>query len=408
MSENWIKKWFKDGFQQASTEGPKDDVWKNLDSQLEDWTALWYTSNAETVEGRPSLRVWHNLSRFVESAINERKYARILRLRNASILTIFFMIPFIFVDPINSSSNDIASKGAPNTNVNTVTITGSTTNEAPVYIASNTSVSPNNIVEVTPVATEIIPTPPVTPSLRTHEETPTSMPSRLPLNSIQSAQPLALNIIPQRAIKPMRFSKWSLGASVSSQHTSLLNPTTFRGMKNNSNITNQLSSFIVFNGSVARKLNNRSSMELTASINDRKSQKYLDFVGSKYIEKSLILNYQTLGLSYNYNLFPNLLRGRMAFEASGGIYGSIRTNISEQWAGEDRMYMTEGFKSYDLGLRTELNSVLAINERVHLETGLYYTNGMINIFDGVTGIPSHFYRTFTSAFGANIGLRYAL
>jgi hypothetical protein len=95
-------------------------------------------------------------------------------------------------------------------------------------------------------------------------------------------------------------------------------------------------------------------------------------------------------------------------EASGGVYGSFRTDIAELWAGEERNFMSEGFKKFDLGLNTELNTVYTLNESVDLTMGLYASNGLINVFNGIDNIPANFYRTFTTSIGTSVGLRFAL
>jgi hypothetical protein len=198
---------------------------------------------------------------------------------------------------------------------------------------------------------------------------------------------------------------WSIGASVNMQRSNMLNAVSRRGLNNESPITNLSHTKIGFNLSVIRQLRNGGNLSAMLLLNNKESQCYEDFAGASYIEKSLILNYQTLQLSYARPLF-NL--GKSRLDASAGLFGSYRTSLEEKWDKEDRNVLANGFKKGNIGLHFGLDGVYSINKLVDLNVGVYYNNGIINIFKGTNEIPSHFLKTYTSSFGANIGLRYHL
>ena len=182
----------------------------------------------------------------------------------------------------------------------------------------------------------------------------------------------------------------------------MLNVISRRGMNKESHITNLFHTKIGFNLSLPRQLRSGGNLQVKFLLNNKELQCYEDFAGANYIEKSLILNHQTLRFSCSH---PLLSLGKSRLKASTGIFGSYRISLEEKWDREDRNVLAVGFKKGNIILSFGLNRVYSLNRSLDLNMGVYYNNGLINVFNGTTDIPSHFLKTYTSSFGANNGLR---
>jgi hypothetical protein len=208
--------------------------------------------------------------------------------------------------------------------------------------------------------------------------------------------------------RPFALPKWLIAASAVYQYSNLYNETTRMGHVSTSHIRNESKPNFSVNVGLLRLLTPRSSLSMEFKLNDVKGQTYQDFEGADYLTKSLVCTYQTIGVNYHRTLNGLRNTSRLNLEASAGVYGSYRSNITETVGAEDRQFLSPGMRKYDLGLQCALQGVFKFSEPVHLTFGTYYTNGLINIFKGVEKVPANFYTSFTASYGLTLGLRYQL
>jgi hypothetical protein len=412
MSDDWLKRWYRSRFSQSSAEGLKDDVWEKISSKVGNWSEFWYKSNSESIDLKPKASVWENISAglAVTPAVNST--SRMFWMRAASVAAVFILIPYILSDLHVIDRDLVASSQVQSASINT-------TNSNSAIPSLSNSIEPNinAIAMISQTGSEPQFTLPAVQITR-NETVPELTHSKV--NSTQRAMNQELRLATLSLDETSTFQRdrnferpnekpthglWSIGASVNLQRSNMLNAVSRRGLNNESPITNLSHTKIGFNLSVIRQLRNGGNISAMLLLNNKESQCYEDFAGASYIEKSLILNYQTLQLSYARPLF-NL--GKSRLEASAGLFGSYRTSLEEKWDKEDRNVLANGFKKGNIGLHFGLDGVYSINKLVDLNVGVYYNNGIINIFKGTNEIPSHFLKTYTSSFGANIGLRYHL
>ncbi|MFT6281337.1 MAG: hypothetical protein ACJA0U_001464 [Salibacteraceae bacterium] len=412
MSEDWLKRWYRNRFSQSSAEGLKDDVWGKISSKVGNWSEFWYKSNSESIDLKPKASVWENISAglAVTPAVNST--SRIFWMRAASIAAVFIFIPYLLsdlqiIDRDFAASSQVQSASINASNSNSVIPSlskpiGSSTNT--VATLSQTVLEPEFVIPAIQIA-RAEPFPELTSTKVNPRQRGTDQALRLATLSLDVPSSFHRDQNFEHPTgKPTR-GLWSIGASVNMQRSNMLNAVSRRGLNNESHITNLSHTKIGFNLSVIRQLRNGGNLSATLLLNNKESQCYEDFAGASYIEKSLILNYQTLQLSYAQPVF-NL--GKSRLEASAGLFGSYRTSLEEKWDKEDRNVLANGFKKGNVGLHFGLDGVYSINKLVDLNLGVYYNNGIINIFKGTNEIPSHFLKTYTSSFGANIGLWYHL
>ncbi|MFT6921414.1 MAG: hypothetical protein ACJA1C_000408 [Crocinitomicaceae bacterium] len=412
MSEDWLKRWYKSRFSQSSAEGLKDDVWEKINSRIGNWSEFWYTSNSESIDLKPKAEVWENISAGLAVNAPVSNTSRLFWMRAASIAAVFILIPYLLSDLQIVDRDLAASSQVQSTSTNT-----SNSNLAIPSLFQSFDSKPNTVVTISQTVLEPLR---VFPSVQIARSEPVPELTSTKVNPSQKAtdQSLRLATLPLNASsrferdlnferlngKPTR-GPWSVGASINMQRSNMLNAVSLRGMSNESPITNISHTKIGLNLSVIRQLRSGANLEAKLLINNQESQCYEDFAGANYIEKSLVLNYQTLQLSYAHPLFT---LGKSRLEASAGIFGSYRTSLEEKWDKEDRNILANGFKKGNVGIRFGLDGVYSINQLLDFSIGVYYNNGIINVFKGTDDIPSHFLKTYTSSFGANIGLRYHL
>lgn len=412
MSEDWLKRWYKSRFSQSSAEGLKGDVWENINSRIGNWSEFWYKSNSESIDLKPKAEVWENISAGLAVPAPINNTSRLFWVRVASIAAVFILIPYLLSDLQIIDRDLAASSQGQSTSINT-----SNSSLAIPSLFQSFESKPNTAGTVSQNILEPLL---VIPSLQIAASEPIPELISTKVNPSQKAtdQSLRLTTIPlntsssfKRDLNFERLNRkptrgpWFVGASVNMQRSSMLNAISRRGMVNDSPITNISRTKIGLNLSVIRQLRSGANLEATLLINNQESQCYEGFSGVNYIEKSLILNYQTLQLSY---AKPLVTLGRSRLEASAGMFGSYRTSLEEKWEEEDRNILANGFKKANVGLRFGLDGVYSINQLLDLNVGVYYNNGVINIFKGTDDIPSRFLKTYTSSYGANIGLRYHL
>ncbi|GEM_PF-5453435 len=431
MSEDWLKKWYRDNFSRSSATDLKEETWKNIESQLGDWTGYWYKSNAESVGEQAPDAVWTQLSSSVQETFMLRRARKWAIARTLGLCFVFLSVPYFMSDYLLSKEELLRPSG-----YSIATAEQESLSSPEGLVVSNDEISNTAAIPQENILATNSNSEPLTISANTSTILPTEIPfeassavrTHQNINNedksservLGNIHPLATNELQpiSNAVdlqlvnseynrKPMRARNWQVGLAGNYQRSMLLNPTLQRGNDSQSSIKNILGNNVSATISLSRKITPLNKIRLAAKINDVKSQHFMDFAGAQYIRKSLSITYQTLGLSYRRSLLPNHRQSRFGLELGAGFYGSYRTSIEESWGDEERFVMSQGFKKFDLGAQIELDGVYTLYPSVDLTLGVYYSNGFINIFDGIDGIPSDFYKTYTSAFGASIGLQYA-
>ena len=429
MSGDWLKKWYRESYSQSSPEPIKEDTWEKIEEKINDWSGYWYASNAEKLEVTPEPGIWGNISAGIEQSLILRKSLRYFWMRTIGASLIFVLFPYLLSDfqtesfasysPQNTALLAGVTSSSSNEHLQTAEINSNTTPTNPVSPASTVQDNSGNIQESSvqlattqenSVATEEI-AHATSPAVS--EEQPTISAnqfdiSRLPLNSLSQIEvnPGLASLLERKENKPLRNRLWNVGLATSFQYSTLYNPTTQKGYNYKSSIKNIMGSSVSVDISAGRRISNHGFIQATLALNDKKSQRFMDFVGSEYMEKSLSMTYQTLHLSYHHSLFAKKLRGRLGVELSSGLYASYRTDIDETWGNEDRTVLRDGFSKFDFGGKIGLDGVYAFRPAIDFKLGLFYTNGFINVFNGVDDMPAHFYKSFTSSFGSTLGVRY--
>ena len=432
MSGDWLKKWYRDTYSRSTPEPIKEDTWENIEEKIGDWTGYWYAKNAEELGVKPAPAIWENINTGIEQVLMLKKSVRQFWMRAVGASIIFALIPSLLADFQTESFSPNETQAS--LQLAALSSTPSVENAHNAYIESSSSDQTSSVQsndyretqENIPLTNTLLASNNLPAALNNegpadipHQENSTTSNNRmhvsvLPVNALsQLEQDPTLPVLHERSEEKLKNkgSKrglWSMGASASFQHSTLYNATNQRGNDQESNITNLSSSSISYNLTVGRRISNLGTIQATISLNDKKSQNFMDFVGSEYIKKSLGLTYQSMNISYNHSLFSNQLKGRIGIEMNTGIYAGYLTNIEEKWGDEDRSILGSGFKKFDLGGKVGIDGVYSLHPSLDMKLGLFYSNGFLNIFKGVEGIPAHFYRTVTSSYGASIGLRYNL
>ena len=408
MSEDWLKSWYKETFSKSSVGKVKDETWEKINTQLEDWTGFWYKSNSEELEMKPKASTWESISANIPEPMQVQSNQSIigLWLRVASIALIFIAIPQFLNDSsiFNYTSNLVQQETPINLVENKSLVSEPSTNQRIV----NSFDENKTIIPVKNKPVLAINTP---PQIKQVSKSQPSVPknsqhfSQLPLRNL-----IALNT-PRNVLNstPKKRDKtWTFGLNVNLQQSQFINSVTTQGFKKSSSITNILQSNLSYSLSAFKHLKNKRLMKFEATLNNTKSQSYKDFVEAKYIEKTINLYYQTLSISYVQPVLENIFNRKFGLEFSSGLFASVRTGIEEMWDKESRYIMTEGFKKYDLGISFGLDGVYKLNSYFDFTAGIFYNNGIVNIFNGIENIPAHFLKTYTTSFGGTAGIRYNL
>jgi hypothetical protein len=425
MSGDWLKKWYRDSYSWSTPEPIKEETWEKIEEKISDWPGYWYAKNAEDLEVKPAPAIWEGINTGIEQVMVLRKSVRQFWMRAVGASMIFALIPSLLADfqtesfAINETSVtpqlaalslSPAAVEVQNDNIAASTATNRLSQSQENVPLTNTLLANNNLLERSEIEV---------PANAAQQETNVTSNNRMHI----SALPVnAISLLEQESTTPVLYERseenpkikgskrglWNVGGSVSFQHSTLYNPTTQRGNDQQSNIKNLSSSATSYNLSVGRRISNLGTVQATVTLNDKKSQNFMDFVGSQYLEKSLDLTYQSVNVSYSHSLFANQMKGRIGIEMSAGLFASYLSKIEEKWGDEERSLLSDGFKKFDLGGRIGIDGVYSLHPSLDMKLGLFYNNGFLNIFKGVDGIPAHFYRTITSSYGAAIGLRYNL
>ena len=432
MSENWLEKWYKESYARASAEKPRAGIWSRIEAGMRAFGVKWQDADVVSIPERPKASVWEALSAFVDNEILLQRQAKIRRIRTALSSVLLIFSPFILADFSDATFRNAPDKYAVDEHIASFNSVMMASNESEMAAVSN---GPNRTPEQSNKSStgfmtfeanglkvqnseltllnktsEDLKGFEVEPDAELVQKIPVSTIELLPINGIaynvansKNERPSALL---ESAVQPSGL--WFLGASCNYQLTNLYNPTTGLGLDSKSHVTNLHEANFSFDLSVFRTINTRSAIRLGLRLNDRKAQSYQDFKGTEYLEKNLALNYQTIAFSYHRSIAPKLLPQRIGIEFSSGLFASYLTSISERVNQQDEKLLSDGFRKYDFGINVGLHGVYKLSGPVHISIGVFYSNGLINVFRGVEKIPARFYQTYTSSYGASLGIRYLL
>ena len=469
MLDSWLKKWYKKSYEDASVENPSAEVWENIASKLDENQSFWYAANvASKGNTEPvSPKVWEELNEYVETQalmVTQRRWGVI---RKVGVTIPLLILPFVISDYLSSptyvSGQNTIEVSAMLSDSELESIAQEDIildQHVSSEVYGNELVAQNDVSEFTPPSAEpavnqetyellnnepiraevtqlgsvvAVESPSVQSLKNTHVSEEELLTERsnlaqteadLNVNFIQegdvSSLPIqALYITNEGAREPAEgyFNDvnsipsnglWRFGVGVNNQFSNLLNPITLQGLDKYSHIDLSLSSNLSFDFSVERKVGRLGYLGVTARLNDQKTQRYQDFIGSQYLEKQLSLHYNSLFVNYSHALFAKRLNKKIGLELKTGVYVSHLGGTSEQWDNQDRDMLSSGFRSVDVGAMIGLNGSYRINNRFDINLGTYYSNGVVNVFKGTDVMPSYFFRTFTSSFGGSVGVRYYL
>ncbi len=440
MLDNWLKKWYKKSYQDTSVENPSTEVWENIASKLDDKSSFWYASNIASEENNEpvSPRVWENLSVYVEAQAVQAVQKRWRRVRNYGLTTVLLILPFFISDsfeapmnvgPTHSSQGEIPSNSTnvAHTELETEmepllskeTVTVSVQNEEEIFGNHHQLITAENtrlVAENWPAANEI-----------NYRFDPDSKKTTVEVDEVSALPVKTIAVVDEFDLalernlvtseneshvntgstsRPSSNGKWRFGVGVNNQISNLLNPITQQGIDKDSGIDLSISRNYSFDVSLERKIGRYGYLGVTARLNDQKTQKYRDFYGSEYIEKQLSLTYQSLFLNYSQAILTKHFNKRFGLELNSGVYVAHLGDVTEKWDNQNRYELTEGFRKFDLGAMLGVSGNLRLSKSFDLNAGVYYSNGVINVFKGVETMPSYFFRTFTSSFGGTVKVRY--
>ncbi len=457
MSDNWLKKWYRDRFRYSFPGSPDEKNWAKIRQRLEEeWPSYWYEANMAKAEAIPRAGLWEELNRNLEVLRVAQRGRRIGLLRSIGLAGMVVVLPFALSDlndigtpDIGETENAAASRqsvpalvadngsSAPSEVVYTNPGTPVQTSPQPTAVLANHSdlhdqqspLTPENIsgiATITPVVNANVTgnsfpetreriSEPIAGTGNTVQEEP--RPALAEVNELEIAdvQPLALSYDPQPVLTQLTIpgasrphsgkGLWSISVAPRLQFSTLQNPTTTLGLDPKSRITNKLSCNTAFYVDASWQWSRRSELSLGLLFNDVKCQQYFDFQGSQYIKKEVCLNYQSISLMYR-RAFISPAAGRFRMDASIGFYAGLLSDVHEEWDGEETSWLSPGFRKTDFGITAGLNATYRLNRHLGLTTGAYYRNGFVNIFEGVDLLPRDFYKTYTVSFGAQLGLRW--
>ena len=244
MSEDWLKKWYRGRFSQSSAEGLKDDVWKNINSKIENWSEFWYKSNSENIDVKPNPAVWENISAGL-AVSSQKSISRHFWMRAASVAALFIFTPYFLsdleiVETTSLSSNqvqlgsNIPSNSPLTSSATPETIGSNVISTGAIFQASlEPEFTPPTITKPVKVSTTGIAK--VKSELKQEIDNQENYLATLFLS--QPTNPIRDLNFDNRDVKPKK-SLWSVGASLNIQQSNMINAVRINGISNQSNITN--------------------------------------------------------------------------------------------------------------------------------------------------------------------------
>ncbi|MCJ8289178.1 MAG: hypothetical protein HRT58_08590 [Crocinitomicaceae bacterium] len=420
MLDNWLEKWYKESYLNASIKSPLTEVWDKIESKLDNEASFWYASNiASEKNSEPvSPRVWESLSAYVEAESGRVVQRRWGVVRKIGLATTLFLLPFFLSDSLKSP----VGVGGQNSTQITSLSSGIKKDNLEDQLLSNVITRQTKSNEQTYGASHVVSVTAIQlssgnegKSLQVINDSGVGLLMDdmivLPIHTIVLVSDYETEIVSEyRNTENSTKSngKWRFGVGVNNQFSYLLNPVTLQGIDKHSHIDLSLSLNFSYDFSIERKVGRLGYLGVTARFNDRKTQKYRDFGTSQYFEKQLSLNYKSLFLNYSRAILTKRFNNRFGLEINSGIYVSHLNDVTEKWDNQNRYEITEGFRQVDVGVTIGMNGVFRINKLFDASLGMYYSNGVINVFKGVDTMPSYFFRTFTSSFGGTVRVRYYL
>ncbi len=199
-----------------------------------------------------------------------------------------------------------------------------------------------------------------------------------------------------------------VGGGLSYNNTWLLNNDTYSGMHDyNVNATKATFNFSA-NLSLGYLLNGKNAFQLDWFMQNKQTQKYVDYVEGHKQSRENELSYSQLNLSYKrkgllmkkaeMNLYLNKIVG-----AYIGKLSSAKTIV------DGNEYTVENYYApWNYGFLAGLEGEAQLRNNLLLTAGVRSTVGLKNIYAGTSNAPSWFDRTYTTALGVYVGVGYVI
>lgn len=456
--EDWLKKWYKEGFEKSKASSPKKN-WKKIAAELDEWPAHWYKSNADKVGIRPKHTNWDAIKKELSDLPVLRKNP-IFQIRAIVVTAIAFLLPFLLINPVFyvsnaelsnlteenseiqielnkvSSQESLAFNEQNSTNKNDDSKTNRATtikkeklsnliseetelNEGLLSITNSKDLietldkePETNINQITVVVSQVEKVDDnqeeKSPLIVTNEqpdEKEFDQINKLPIKKLdpiktKSSFNSGLNDIKN----PLIYNGWYIGGGAVLQKTTLLNPINSRSLVKGSGVMSSPNLNVSINLNVMKQLKNRNAFSAFVMLNNNKSQRYTETNFDEVAEGQISLDYVLVGANYHSRLLESY-DNTLSLNSVMGLYSAINTGISEHKNTEQIDFLKGGFRNYDVGVSFGFETNFYLNSKWMIYSDLIYQLGVINIFNGTDKVPADFFHTQTSSLNLGVGIR---
>lgn len=430
--EDWVKKWYKEGFEKSNAYSPKNN-WKIIASVLNEWPAHWYKKNVNDIKLRPKYNLWDNIESTLQR--NTPQPTSLFSFKKFAALVGIICIPFFLVHPtvrLTSSTSDhkivevedvktshlkkLAIQSAVQTIHKAISPSSDKKKIQLLLIEQNTIVS--NVVnsnshfdsDSSALAESNNTSQTINPNISPASIDSTRLidldPLELnPLYAITSASIIDYSLLPAK--KKIDQKGWYLGTGATLQKTSLLNPITQRSLTSGSSLKTVASLNIGTQLSAYNQVTNRSGISATIFLHNKKIQQYKTTQSQETYSGKTELDYILFGFNYHRRLktFENI---PLNINSITGVFAGLNTGVSETINNESVVLLQNGFRKFDSGISVGYEINYSISPKWLFYSDIVYQIGLINIFKGTEQIPSHFFHTQTSSLNFSLGLKFKI
>ena len=431
-------KWYHESIENQAVE-PPEDAWENIENQLDRGLFQWYSQEVENHQDDPPATVWSNIQDEIDIAETWKRISQkldktlpknaVMIYAAAAVLLIFLMIHLFM--PFQSKK-EIPVMGEVNEYVSEDNNVNQFAQESPDFPEADSKAESgrhpdNNMPEPSmgKVSSKSAITPPDDPlhataasfrgnNLLTGSEAPPQINKINPRNiKIDIAfnshtDKLASLTQPGRSFEkedsaPIQKKHYYVGLSGEVGQSWLLSQKTSYSIQKSpysTAIPNQGKSFGVVGGII---LNDRLDFQMEGLIKNENGQTYKEYQNGQVMNNRIYLDYSSLNMLGRYQIFQNNFKLPLSHHALLGIYGSYLKHASETYNGTSNN-LRYAYKNYDLGFILGYELDAQISPQFKLSTGFRFDPGLINIYNGMPGLPKDFNKTYSSSFNINIAL----
>jgi hypothetical protein len=425
--EDWLKTWYKEGFEKSKVHSPKKN-WKKIASELEEWPSHWYKKNVAEIKIKPKHTIWGNIEQQLQQQQPKRVFAFSLNyfiLVSGIVLMPFLLVhPPYFYDSTRTAEFSFAQVDNPvsikTKEYNPTSLINAKDEDLVREIENQKKISshePPSIENILP-AEHINKKEEQHKYISTHIETlknssiddseegiDFTQPTFIPMYALNNSLYFE-NSLRQNKVK-IDQKGWYIGGGATIQKTSLLNPITQRSLSKTSSLNTKVSMNIGAHLNAYNQFNNRSALSATIFLNNKKIQQYELFENQELTTGKMELNYLLLGVNYHRRL-KHFSNKSMGISSIVGLFTGINTGISEVVNTKDVVIFQNGFRKFDAGITAGYELNYSLSPKLMFYSDIVYQIGLINIFRGTDKIPSDFFHTQTSSLYLNLGLRFKM